>query len=225
MSWMKNSIGFFIVLLLSFGSLPDSAVAGDFLSGLSAGTSGGLGIQASGTLANFTRDLPLSIRVGVGYHTGNAGDPYAARRVFINDNTNGTPEDSAHQWQFRLDLLYPVFKLHTQEIFLFGGPRYARYTANFNYVGGNENFDVTAKPWGVGLGLETRFAINDKTSFLLQFGLDYYQEVELAGHDTAYTPDGDHINPRDGYDYSDADDAVDQPALEILAMMGVLVRF
>jgi len=222
---MKNPVGLIFVLLLSFGSCPRYAVAGEFLGGLSAGTSGGLGVQATGTLANFTRDLPLSLRIGIGYHTGNAGDPYAARRVFINDNTNGTAEDSAHQWQFRVDLLYPVIKLRTQEIFLFAGPRHARYTANFNYVGGNENFDVKASPWGAGLGLETRFAINDKTSFLLQLGVDYYQDVELAGHDTVYTPEGDHINPRDGYDYSDADDAIDQPSLEVLAMMGVLMGF
>lgn len=75
------------------------------------------------------------------------------------------------------------------------------------------------------LGLETRFAISDKTSFQLQLGVDYYQEVELAGHDTIYTPDGDHVNPRDGYNYSDADEAVDQPSVEILGMMGLLVGF
>ncbi len=225
MSRIKNPVGFIIVLLLSLGSFSGSAVAGEFLTGLSAGTSGGLGVQASATLAEFTRDLPLSMRIAVGYHTGNAGDPYAARRVFINDATNGTPEDSAHQWQFRFDLMLPVFKLSTQEIFIFGGPRHARYTANFNYVGGNENFDVKATPWGAGLGLETRFAINDKTNFYLQLGVDYYQDVELAGHDTTYTPDGDHVNPRDGYDYSSADEAVDQPAVEILGMMGLMIGF
>jgi len=115
--------------------------------------------------------------LGVGTsHTANAGDPYAARQIFINDNTNGSPEDSA-------------------------------------------------SPWGAGLGLETRFVISESTSFQVQLGVDYYQEVELSGHDTVYTPDGDHINPRDGYDYSDADDAVDQPSVEILAMMGLLVGF
>jgi hypothetical protein len=225
MSRMIISVSFVVVLLLSFGFFPGPGLAGDFVGGVAVGTTGGLGVQTSATLANFTRDLPLSARFTVGYHTGNAGDPYAARRVFINDNTNGTPEDSAHQWQFRFDLLFPIFHLGPQEIFLFGGPRHARYTANFNYVGGNENFDVTASPWGAGLGLETRFVISDQTSFQVQLGVDYYQDVELAGHDTIYTPDGDHVNPRDGYDYSDADDAVDQPSVEILAMMGLLVGF
>lgn len=222
---MKIPVGFILVLLLSFGSFSQPVMAGEFMGGLGVGTSGGLGVQASAGLSNFTRDLPLSVRFVLGYHSGNAGDPYAARQVFINDNTNGTPEDSAHQWQYRFDLLFPVYHLGTQEILLFGGPRLARYTANFNYVGGNENFDVTANPWGAGLGLETRFAINDNTSFQLQLGVDYYQQVELSGHDTIYTPDGDHVNPRDGYDYSDADDAVDQPSVEILAMMGLLVGF
>ena len=222
---MKIHVGIIMVLLLSFGSFPNLGFAGEFVGGLGVGTSGGLGIQASATLADFTRDLPLSARFVLGYHSGNAGDPYAARRVFINDNTNGTPEDSAHQWQFRFDLLFPVFQIGPQEIFLFGGPRHARYTANFVYVGGNENFDVTANPWGLGLGLEARFAINDNTSFQLQMGVDYYQDVELAGHDTIYTPDGDHVNPRDGYDYSDADAAVDQPSVEVLVMMGLLIKF
>ncbi len=222
---MKTPVGYVLVLLLSLGSFPHLAFAGDFVGGLSAGTSGGLGVQASAGLSNFTRDLPLSFRFTLGYHTGNAGDPYAARQNFINDNTNGSPEDSAHQWQFRFDLLFPVFQAGPQKIFLFGGPRLARYTANFNYVGGNENFDVTANPWGGGLGLETHFAINESTSFQVQLGVDYYQETELAGHDTIYTPDGDHVNPRDGYDYSTADDAIDQPSVEILAMMGLRFGF
>ncbi len=222
---MKFPGGFTIVLLLSLGLISGPGLAGEIVGGIGVGTSGGLGIQASTTLANFTRDLPLSARFVLGYHSANAGDPYAARRVFINDNTNGTPEDSASQWQFRFDLLFPVFQLGTQEIFLFGGPRHVRYTANFNYVGGNENFDVTANPWGLGLGLETRFAINDNTSFQLQLGLDYYSDVALSGHDTVYTPDGDHVNPRDGYDYSSANDAVDQPSVEVLAMMGLLMGF
>ena len=84
---------------------------------------------------------------------------------------------------------------------------------------------MTANPWGGGLGLESRFAINESTQFQLQLGFDYYQEVELSGHDTVYTPEGDHINPRDGYDYSDADNAVDQPSVEILVMMGLLIGF
>ncbi len=225
MSNLKIPIAVASILILSLGFSAQPATAGGFVGGFGVGTSGGPGVQANGTLADFTRDLPLSVRFAVGYHTASAGDPFAARRVFINDNTNGTPEDSAHSWQFRFDLMFPVFHLGSQEIVAFIGPRHSRYTANYNYVGGNENFDVKANPWGAGLGLETRFAIGDRTGFQIQVGVDYYQDTELAGHDTSYTPEGDHVNPRDGYDFTSADDAVDQPKVEILAMMGLLVSF
>lgn len=219
------SVGLALLFLGAMGLGAQPATAGDFVGGLHVGTSGGLGFQASGTLVNFTRDVPLSARFTFGYHVSSAGDPYAARRVFINNNTNGTPEDSAHQWQFRFDLMFPVFKIGPQQIVLFGGPRHARYTANFNYVGGNENFDVIARPWGGGLGVETQFVISDRTSFQLQFGVDYYQKTKLSGHDTAYDPDGNHVNPREDYDYASADDAIDQPKVEILAMMGLMIGF
>ena len=73
--------------------------------------------------------------------------------------------------------------------------------------------------------METHFVISDKTSFQMQLGVDFYQETELAGHDTVYSPDGTDINPREDYDYGSADDAIDQPDVEVLAMMGLLVRF
>ncbi len=216
---------FVIVLILSCSPFSKSVNAGQFQGNLNLGTIGGPGVQLGGTVANFTSELPISARLLLGYHSASAGDPYIARQVFINDNTNGTPTDNAHTWQFRFDLIFPIFQLGPQEIFLFGGPRHCRYTANFNYVGGNENFDVKANPWGGGLGLETRFKISNKTSFQIQVGMDYYQDVQLTGHDTAYTPEGDHVNPRDGYDYSSADAAVDQPDIEILAMFGLMVGF
>lgn len=165
-------------------------MAGDYAGSLTAGASGGGGFQLSGAALDFTRELPLSARFSLGYFSGSAGDPYAARQVFINDNTNGSPEDSARQWQFRFDLMFPAFRLGPQEVFFFGGPRHARYTASFNYIGGNENFEVVSNPWGLGAGLETRFAISRRTSLQMQLGLDYFQESPLTGHDTTYTPEG-----------------------------------
>ncbi len=109
---LKIYVRYLVVLLLALGIFSGQGFAGELVGGLGVGTSGGLGLQASATLANFTRDLPLSARFALGYHTANAGDPYAARQVFINDNTNGSPEDSASQWQFRFDLLFPVYQDH-----------------------------------------------------------------------------------------------------------------
>ncbi|MEN8006863.1 MAG: hypothetical protein ABFS42_07580 [Candidatus Krumholzibacteriota bacterium] len=214
------------VLLITLAVLvPLSANAGPFYGGLNLGYTGGLGIQATGSFMDFTRDLPLSARFTLGYNSASPGDPYAARQIFINDNTNGDPEKSASTWQFRFDLMFPAFELGPQTLYLFAGPRHAKYTANFNYIGGNENFDVTSNTWGAGLGFESWFAVGGTSDFVLQVGADWYAESELSGHDTTYLPSGDHVNPRDGYDYNSADDAIDQPSLELLAMMGMRFGF
>lgn len=212
-----------LILVLTLLAAP-AALAGGFHTGLNAGYTGGLGVHATGTFTDFTRDLPLSARFTLGYNSASAGDPYAARRVFINDNTNGDPEKSASTWQFRFDLMFPALRVGGHQLHLFVGPRYARYTANFNYVGGNENFDVTSSPWGAGAGLEGRFVVSERTDFVLQAGFDWYGEAKIAGHDTAYLPSGDHVNPRNDYDYSSADDAIDQPKYEMLLMMGLRFR-
>ncbi len=214
------SIALLVVLLLA-----TPVLAGGFYGGVNAGYTGGLGLHVSGTFHEFTRDLPLSARLTLGYNSAAAGDPYAARRVFINDNTGGDPEKSASTWQFRFDLLFPTFEIGPQQLYFFVGPRYARYTANFDYVGGNENFDVKSSPWGAGAGFESWFAMGDRTDFVLQLGFDWYGDAKIEGHDTAYLPSGDDVNPRDGYDYAAADEAIDQPKYELLGMMGLRFAF
>jgi hypothetical protein len=210
-----------MLIFITVAGTPLCGQAGDFTLGLNVGTEAGPGGHLHGTFRNFAAELPLSARFSLGYHKSDAGDPFAARRIFINDNTNGTPEDSARYYQARFDLVFPLASLGPQQIYLFGGPRWADYAAEFVYVGGNEDFEVRTSPWGAGVGLETHFAIKPGTDFVLQVGLDHFQTDTLDGHDTAYTPDGDHINPRDGYDYESADEAVNQPRTEILLMMGL----
>lgn len=222
---MKSLVTTASLLLALTLMMPLSTQAAEFHAGLNAGYTGGLGIQASGTFMDFARDLPLSARFSLGYVNAPAGDPYAARRVFINDNTNGDPEKSAKTWQFRFDLMFPAFKVGPQTLYLFAGPRHARYTAKYKFIGGNEFFDIGSNPWGAGFGFESWFVINESTDFVLQAGLDWYADATIEGHDTAYLPSGDHVNPRDGYDYNSADDAIDQPKLEALGMMGLRFRF
>jgi len=224
MDTFKKSAGrtFLALLLLALAS--GGAGAGEFAAGLHAGYNAGVGFQGSGTFLNFTRDVPLSARFTLGYHWTSAGDPYAARRIFINNNTNGSPEKSANLWMMRFDLLFPVFDLGSQKMYFFGGARHGRYTANFNYVGGNENFDVKSNPWGLGLGFETWFAIGETTDFVAQLGVDYFGKSALQGHDTTYMPSGDDVNPREDYTYEDADAAIDQPGWEMLVMIGIRVR-
>lgn len=185
------------------------------------GATTGFGARADVTFHDFTRDVPLSLRLGVGYATRDAGDPLAARRVFINNNTNGTPDESGHSWQLRLDLVRPVAALGRAPVNLGVGVRKAFFTGTFDYIGGNENFDVTCRPWGVGLALDTALAVGSATSFTLAAGIDRYFGAALEGHDTAYGPDGSVINRQEDYAWADADDAINQPRWEVTAVMGL----
>lgn len=185
------------------------------------GATTGLGARADFTLHDITRDLPLSLRVGVGYAGRDAGDPLAARRVFINNNTNGTPDESGHSWQLRMDLVRPVGHLGNAPLNLGFGVRKAFFTGTFDYIGGNENFDVTCRPWGVGFAFDTAFAVGRTSQMTFAAGLDRYFGATMEGHDTAYSPDGTAINQQEEYAWADADEAINQPKWELTAVMGL----
>lgn len=63
-----------------------------------------------------------------------------------------------------------------------------------------------------------------RTSLVLSGGGEYFFSGRLTGHYTSYSPDGDDVNPREDYDYSDADDAVGQPTWRPVALFGVRYR-
>jgi hypothetical protein len=193
--------------------------------GLGLGATAGFGVQGDFTFEHFTRDVPLSLRLSGAYSGRDAGHALDARRVFINNNTNGTPETSARTWQLRLDLLFPVATLGRTPLHLGLGARKAFFTGSFDYVGGNEKFDVTSDPWGVGAFLEAGFTVSDRLDFTLQLGLDQYFKSRLEGHDTAYEPDGDDVNPREDYTYDDADAAINQPKTEWFGLVGLRLGF
>lgn len=169
--------------------------------------------------------LPLQARAGLGYTALAPGQANDARRIFVNDATNGTPEMRGWSWNYRFDLTYPIGGRPAGNLLFFGGPRYSRYTANFKYIGGNEDFDVTSTQWGFGAGLESSREMNARTSIVASAGVDYYLESAFYGHGTAYSPDGQDVNPGDGYDYTDADAAVDQPRLVGRVVGGLRYRF
>jgi hypothetical protein len=58
----------------------------------------------------------------------------------------------------------------------------------------------------------------------LSAGADYYPNTVLKGHDTSYSPDGDHVNDREGYSYSDADNAANQPKIQPMFLLGLSFR-
>ena len=178
-------------------------------------------ISASGAIADFTYDLPLAIKFGISYNINNAGDPLAARKIFINDNTNGDPTKSGHSFNLRLDFAYPVNLFPVRRTYLYAGPRLSFYTATFEFVGGNEFFDIQTTQFGLGAGLEAHLGISQNLSFIISGGLDYFFDSEIGGHDTFYNPDGTDISGRLDYTYDDADQAIGQPDLVVRLMFGL----
>ena len=207
--------------LLAAPAAADTQLAG----GLLLGYSGGPGAQLHGRVAHFAEAFPLGARLGIGYTSVDPGTPLDARRIFINDATNGTPEEKGWFWDFRFDMLYTLSSTVSREICVYGGPRYAMFTGNFNFVGGNEDFDITSKQWGFGIGLEGDFAMNPSTDFVILGGVEWFADSDLEGHDTVYGPDGETVNGRADYTFDDADAAVNQPQFEFRLMLGIQRRF
>jgi hypothetical protein len=193
--------------------------------GAQVGYNGGVGVSANAMLADFAEGFPMALRLTAGYTARQPGDAADARRIFINDATNGTPEEKGWFWDYRFDLMYDFGWSSVADIYLTGGVRYAQFTANFKFIGGNEDFDVTSSQWGLGAGLDGYFDITQKLQFVLAGGIDYYFDSELKGHDTEYSPDGDDSNPRNDYTYDDADKAINQPKWVGRVMIGVSYWF
>ena len=90
-----------------------------------------------------------------------------ARKIFINDATNGTPEKSGWMWDLRMDFLYRLRILGLQDAYAYAGVRYSMFTGNFKYIGGNEDFDVTSNQWGWGAGVKASFPMGKIVAFTL----------------------------------------------------------
>jgi len=218
---------------LAFQAVPESAVAqtsadqsgARFAAGGTVGYNTGLQVLAFGRAANFAEGFPVAVQLGVGYTSSDAGDPAMARRVFINNATNGIPRENGHSWDLTLDALIPVSILSLPRAYVSTGFRHSSYTANFAYVGGNEDFDVTSSNWGIGAGLGSDFAVSRRMDLMVNLGLDYYFSSTLTGHDTQYNPDGTAVNPREDYDYGDADAAVGQPKFRPRLATGLQYHF
>jgi hypothetical protein len=120
--------------------------------------------------------------------------------------------------------LFPVklSGLPNEQLYL--GPRFAHFVGHFKYVGGNEEFDVISNGWGIGFGLETAAAISQQTFLKLDFGGDYFSPSPLSGHDTSYSPNGDHVNSRKNFSYSDADKAIRQQKFGLRIMIGLMTK-
>ncbi len=223
---MKNQYVFLIVLLCFCGTAgAQQNHKPHFTGGISAGYTDGFGLQGNIIISDFAEDFPLSARFALGYTTLDPGNPADARRIFINDATNGVPEKSGTDWNVRFDFLYQVPFLSLRRFYVFSGLRYSAFSAEFNFVDGNEFFNINCNQWGLGLGGESYFMLVPGFDLVFSIGADYYFSSALEGHDTSYSPDGQNINSRRGYTYYEADQAINQPKVMLRALIGFNYHF
>lgn len=219
-------------LLFVFTSLTFSQVLpreSNFALGFSTGYNRGIGFQISATALHPLESLPVQIRLGIGITSLDPGNSADARRIFINNATNGVPEEKARSFDYRLDFMLDSDFINSDDSKIVFGPRYSSFKANFEYIGGNENFDVISRQIGLGLGYESQFRMNDNLNLMAAVGLDYFFNSTLTGHDTSYSPDNDNVNPRNDnanndepFTYHDANKAIKQPSIMPRVLVGVV---
>ncbi len=191
------------------------------------GINRGFGMGAALLLNDLSKEFPFDIRLGLGYTWLDPGRSADARRIFINNATNGVPEKKGHSMDVRLDLLKPITLLGNSSSYWYVGPRYSKFKGNFKYVGGNEDFDVSSKQYGLGGGFESHYKISAGLKLVITSGLDYFFGAKLQGHDTSYSPDNDNVNARTDnetdtlFTYKDADKAIDQPKFMPRFLVGI----
>ena len=94
------------------------AIAAEFRAGVVAGYTGGVGVGMNASVSDFAEGFPMALRIGVGYTSREPGNAADARRIFINDATNGTPEENGWMWDYRLDLMYQFGWRSVEKLFV-----------------------------------------------------------------------------------------------------------
>jgi hypothetical protein len=221
-----------IILFITFASTLYGQTKGEnpikWSAGILTGYNRGFGIKTNLTARNFDKGFPFELRFGLGFNILNPGNAADARRIFINNATNGVPEKNGRSFDYRLDLLMPKTIFNVNHSYLAFGPRFSTFRGEFKYVGGNEDFEVTSNQWGLGGEIENHFKMIKNIELVMAFGIDFYLPGTLSGHDTSYSPDNDNINPSNDnqndnrpFKYRDADKAINQPKFMPHVMLGV----
>lgn len=210
------------VLVLALCAIAAPAGAGTRASaGVSLGFNSGIGGDASLTLEDFAQGLPFAVRFSGGWVSQDPGNAPLARQVFVNNATDGSPEESGHRFDLRADARYQFARGPLQRTWLVFGPRYSMYHGTFDFIGGNETFDVTTNQFGFGLGLEQLFPVGRHTDLSIGAGVDWYANAAFKGHGTTYNTDGTTVEPQDDFTYADANEAIAQPRFAPRVMVGI----
>jgi len=219
MSRHKAKLFWVFPVLLCMSGIAYSA---DFSLGLHTGYKGGMSVGGSGMISDFAQGFPLAVEFGGTYSSlSNPGDPWRARRVFIENATNGTPEESGRTWDFKMEFLYNLRLSGVKATYLYAGGRYSSFDGLFHYVGANEEFDVTSTQWGVSMGTRWLFAMGSRINLMLSGGVVGYFNGSLHGHDTTYNPDNQNVNPKENFKYADASSAVSVPRVQPELLVGI----
>lgn len=211
-----NTVIFFIILFSPVLNL----FAGKWNTGIDFGYDNGPGFYLYFSSEKFLSLKKTESRIGIGISFPDPGNPVLARKVFINDATNGIPEEKGRVYNFRFDLIKPLrLKIYPKSKFYFG-IRYSMFKGMFKYSGGNEEFSITSNNFGIGFGTEHYFRLTKRKTMKVSAGIDYFFHSGIHGHDTTYHHNNENINPRNNYKFNDADKAVNQPKVEFRLMIG-----
>ena len=184
---------------------------------LITGYNRGFGIQGNFILHNFVREFPFEVKFGIGYAGYNPGNGYDVRRMFVDNNIDGTPSKTGQSYDLSLDfmLLGKIFGLDSS-YFVFG-PRFSTYFGDFRYID-NESLQVSSHQFGFGTAIIHRFPMYKKIDLVMTYGFDFYFPSAISGNGTSYRPDNDNLNPKldilsgvNYFRYHAVDKAINQP--------------
>ena len=104
---MKYFISILFLCIFSFSGYTQTKTASKNSLTLQTGFNRGFGIMGSFSIHRIADGLPGNLRLSAGLNWMNPGNATDARRIFINNATNGVPEKKGTSIDFRLDYMMP----------------------------------------------------------------------------------------------------------------------
>lgn len=194
---------------------------------LSMGYNSDLGVYMGVRFDEFSKNSPIYFEARGGYvYQKDPGNATEARKIFINDNGGGQIEKFGESYKISLEVGYTWIKSENFSVDFSTSGLLDFYSANFAYIGDNEVFAVKTSAYGLGAGVALKVPISKTDNFFfIRTGVEYYFKSSIKAHGTyIYTVDGKDDNPRNDYTYEDADGVINQPAMNIYVLLGVIYK-